>query len=331
MTAAADAEMSERAKNPTLPPMAARLNSFRRGGQGSVLDAISTMGTVEGLSAVELNFPQHLRDMSIDELAGAASENGLTVTGINLRYDGSMFGRGAFANPDANVRRHTIDLTIEAGAAAKALGATHVIVWPGPDGFDYPFQAPYRRLWDWVVEGMRDVASAHPDLRFSIEYKPDEPRKRSIVRSMSDALLAVRDIGLPNVGVTIDICHAQMAGEYPPAAVDLALREKRLYGLHLNDGYGIADDGMIAGSIHLWMILELLYLLRTSAYQGIIYFDTFPEPDNPVLEAQANIDLVRSLWNRIDNNIIELVAGGHRAQDPFTLAAIARQVLAGEC
>ncbi len=134
----------------------------------------------------------------------------------------------------------------------------------------------------------------------SVEYKPIDPGRFALVRSMGDALLAARDVGLPNFGVTLDFCHSLMAGEHPPAMAAQALREGRLFGVHLNDGYGQADDGLIVGSVHLWHSLELLTVLRRGAYDGTLYFDTFPIRENPAAESAANVAMVHRLERLID-------------------------------
>jgi xylose isomerase len=89
-----------------------------------------------------------------------------------------------------------------------------------------------------------------------------------------------------------------MAGENPAQAAALALAEDRLFGIHLNDGYSRADDGLVTGSIHTLSTLELLYVLQQGGYKGHIYFDTFPINEDPVKEAHANVLAVRKLWHR---------------------------------
>ncbi len=64
-----------------------------------------------------------------------------------------------------------------------------------------------------------------------------------------------------------------------------------MLGLHLNDGYGKRDDGLMVGSVHTIQTIELLRQLRRDGFAGTIYFDTFPDGGNldPVAECAANI------------------------------------------
>jgi xylose isomerase len=281
---------------------ATRLNSFRgqiaSGATG--VDLLRAVARVPGLTAVEMNYPQHLLGTSEDAVVQALAETGLALTALSLRFEGSDFLDGAFTSPRVESRQRAIRLGQEAVEIASWLGVPHVNLWMAYDGFDYPFQVDYERLWAAEVEGFRQVAAHDPAIRVSVEYKPVDPRRTALIRGMGEALLAVRDVGLPNFGVQIDFCHSLMAREQPALAAALALRDGRLFGVHLNDGYGTADDGLLVGSVHLWQTLELLATLRRYDYQGTIYFDTFPVREDPAGESAANIARVRALETILD-------------------------------
>jgi xylose isomerase len=88
-------------------------------------------------------------------------------------------------------------------------------------------------------------------------------------------------------------------------------------GVHLNDGYGKRDDGLMAGTVHPVQTVELFVALECAGYDGVIYFDTFPDLGgmDPVAEARANIRLTDRL---------RAIAQG-LAQSEALAAAIARQ------
>jgi len=297
--------------------IASRLNSFRRDG-ASVVEAIRRIGRVAGVSALELNYPQHFRHSEDDERERAIAETGLPVTALNLRFEGPMFERGAFTSPDLESRRSAVALACEAVDLAARVSAEHVVLWMADDGWDYPFQVRYDELWQHEIDGFREVASRNPAIRVSIEYKPSDPRRFSLVRTVSDALLATKDVGLPNLGVTVDICHAYMAGEHPPAAAAMALRQGRLFGIHMNDGYGTADDGLMIGSVHKRDTLELLHILQEGHYSGTIYFDTFPIRENPSAELAANIKELERLLSMLDSFRREDLTMAQNAQDSLS-------------
>lgn len=303
---------------------ATRLNSFRSVASStrSVEEAIAAVAAVPGISAIELNFPQHGFTHAGKSVISIATAVGLRVTALNMRFDSPEFSAGAFTHPDPGSRGRAIALCCDAVDLAASEGIDHVILWMGPDGYDYPFQADYRQLWEMEVDGFARVATHRPDVRVSVEYKPSDPRRASLIRTMSDSLLAVRDVGLPNFGVTLDFCHALMTGENPAAAAAMALREGKLFGVHLNDGHGPADDGLMVGSVHPWHTLELLRQLRLGDFPGTIYFDTFPERVDPAAECAANIrtvELFDRILDRVDPIAFSAMQAGQDAVGLMTL------------
>ena len=166
----------------------------------------------------------------------------------------------------------------------------------------------------------------------SIEYKPNEPRSFALMPDVGTTLLAIREMGRKNVGVTIDFAHVLYADEMPAYAVAMAARASKLFGVHLNDGYAKRDDGLMVGTVHPVQTLELIYVLEEIKYDRPIYFDTFPDTTglDPVEECKANIatveamrDVVRKL--QADNRLKQSVAG----QDAITSSNIVREALYG--
>lgn len=303
---------------------ATRLNSFRRGGR-SVEDAIRLAATTPGLSAFELNYPQHIDNLPAGGLKPLLEDTGLPLTALNLRFEGPALANGAFTAPDRVTRQRAIDTARAAVDFAAEHGAGHVILWMADDGFDYPLQVDYQRLWNDEIDGFRAVARHNPDVRVSVEYKPVDPRRWALIRSMGESLLAVRDVGEPNFGVTIDYCHALMAGENPAAAASLALSRGALFGVHLNDGYGVADDGLMVASVRPVQTLELLLALRNGGYRGTIYFDTFPIREDPVAECAANIAAVERLEAAIDRLPVDRLSGAQARHDAVAIDLLLRE------
>ena len=306
---------------------AARLNSFRVGAEDywkhlnrkvTTIDLLERAATVEGLGAVDLNYPDHLEGTSDAEMAAHLKACGLTLNGYAMRYyTDPGFKLGAFTHPDPAVRRKAIDLTRRGIDSMRAVGGKVMTLWLGQDGFDYSFQADYRAMWDMEVEAIREVAAHDPSIDVSIEYKPNEPRSFAILPDVATTLLAVREAGSPNLGVTLDFAHVLYAGEMPAYAAALVARHSRLLGVHLNDGYAHRDDGLMVGSVHIQQTIELLHALEGIGYDGVIYFDTFPDISglDPVAECGANIASVRAM-----QRVVERLRAG-----PALGEAVARQ------
>ena len=293
-------------------PYAARLNSFLtrpelawpgRTGKPTTLELIDRAATARGLSAVDVNYPQQTEGLEPAQLRGHIAERGLLLNGYAMRYGGDVaFRSGAFTNTDPAVRRRAIDLTRRGIDAAREAGGRMLTIWPGQDGVDHPFQADYARLFDWEVEGLRQVAEHGQDFPVSIEYKPSEPRSLMVLPNVSATLLAIAEAGAPNLGVTLDFGHVLEADTSPAMAAALVGRRSRLLGLHINDGYGHRDDGLMVGSVHTVQTMELLRQLRRDGFAGAIYFDTFPDVAalDPVAECEANVTTLEAMFDALD-------------------------------
>lgn len=296
---------------------AARLNAFKVKG-GTVAEMIAAVGRVGGLSAADLNYPDHFAGHEAGALSGLLADQGLVLNGLAMRYyTEDAFRLGAFTHPDPAVRRAAIDLTKRGIDTCAAMGGSQMTLWMGQDGFDYSFQIDYARAWEDTIVAIAEVADHNPAIDIAIEYKPNEPRAHALMPDMATTLLALAEVARPNTGVTLDFAHMLYAGEMPAKAAMLAGRQSRILGLHLNDGYGKRDDGLIAGSVHPVQTVELLVAMLRLGYRGVIYFDTFPDLSglNPVAEAQANI--------RMTDRLLDLARG--LAEDPVLAAAQSRQ------
>ena len=286
---------------------AARLNSFKIDNQGywrglnrkpTTLDLVKRAASVNGLTAVDLNYPDHLEGHSEQDIAQGLAAMGIALNGYAMRYyTDPGFKRGAFTNPDQATRRSAIDITKRGIDSLAAAGGSLMTLWMGQDGFDYSFQIDYRRAWDDTLQALDEVARHNPAVKISIEYKPNEPRSFSLMPDIGTTLLAIKEVGAANLGVTLDFAHVLYADEMPAFAAALVARHSRLFGVHLNDGYGKRDDGLIAGSVHPIQTIELLVTLAHCGYDGILYFDTFPDTAgiDPVAECESNITATEAM------------------------------------
>ena len=290
------------------PKYAARLNAFKGMHTGSdkptILDMLDGAAQVGGLDAADLNYPDHFAAHSPAELGRVLDDKGMALNGLAMRYyTDPAFAIGAFTNPDKAVRQAAIDLTKQGIDAVSEMGASLMTLWMGQDGFDYAFQADYQALWDATIAAMAEVADHNPDVDIAIEYKPNEPRAYALMPDIGTTLLACKELGRKNVGVTLDFAHVLYADEMPAHAAHLVARHSRLLGVHLNDGYGKRDDGLMVGTVHPVATVELFHELERIGYDGVIYFDTFPDHSglSPVEEARTNLALVERLRSIAEN------------------------------
>jgi len=288
---------------------ATRLNSFKSkwpsNEKPTTIELIKRASKVEGLTHVDLNYPDH-SEPSIREISAITNDCGLAINGLAMRYyTNPAFKLGAFTNPNKQVRQEAIDLTKAAIDALREIDSNLLTIWLGQDGFDYGFQVDYKKIWDDEINAIKEIAEHDKDCLVSIEYKPNEPRAYSLLSNLGTTLLAIKDINLKNIGVTIDFAHILYSNEQPALVAALIDKHSQILGLHLNDGYGKRDDGLMVGSVHQLATIELLYHITKSKYQGPIYFDTFPDTTNmdPIKECELNISTVKQQLKLVDKLI----------------------------
>ena len=284
----------------------------------------------EGLSGVELVGTWHITERNVAEIGRLLRDHDLKLVSIIPdHFATKIYSKGAFTSKEAAVRARAVADTKAMLDAAAELGCGLINIWNGQDGYDYCFQADYQTDRDWLVEGLRACAAYRPEIRVSLEYKPKEPRTHSFLGTAAGALLAAQEVGLPNVGVTIDVGHAFVAYENVAESVVLLSRAGKLFHMHMNDNYRLWDDDMIVGSVHTIEYLELLYWLDRVGYQGFLSLDQYPyreDPDQAIAESIAWLRALRVIVDRMGPDRIGEVL---RAGDATEASRLVRAAMMG--
>lgn len=294
----------------------------------SLIEMIDLAGQVRDLSVVDINAPWSA-DVPIDEVEVALKRNNLSVIGITPEIYNREFSKGAFTNPDAGIRRRANEVCNDAANLVRRFGASYVKLWPGQDGWDYPFQVDHKQLWRHSIEGIGELASQNPDLKFVIEYKPREPRVHMSYGSMARTLLGIEAMGVPNVGVLLDFGHALFGGESPADSAQLAIDHGRLFGMDVNDNLRAWDDDMVAGTVHPIELFEFFYTLRKNNWEGVWQLDQFPFREDCVEAADMAIDFLKHIDASLDRLDWDALAAAQNRQDAMGAQKIARQALFG--
>ncbi|MGI9376159.1 MAG: sugar phosphate isomerase/epimerase family protein [Tsuneonella suprasediminis] len=293
----------------------------------TLIEMIDLAGQVDDLSVVDINFPFADPALSLDAIDKALDRNGLSVIGITPEIYTRRFAKGAFTNPDAGIRRLANEMCNEAADVVRHFGAKYVKLWPGQDGWDYPFQVDHGSLWKASMDGVGELAEQNPDLQFVIEYKPREPRVHMSFDSVSRTLLGIEKIGLPNVGILLDFGHSLYGGESPADAAQLAIDHGRLFGMDVNDNFRSWDDDLIAGSVHPIELFEFFYTLRKNNWEGVWQLDQFPFREDSVAAANAAIDFLKGVERALDKLDFEAIREAQLRHDAVTALGLARQAL----
>lgn len=262
-------------------------------------ERVALAKTLPRAHGIEPVFPQDLgKDGAAIEMIKAS---GLPISAVNVNIKGeAKFKHGSFTNADPAIRAETVSYIKKAMDHSVALGANMVSVCPLIDGWDYAFQVDHQKQWARTIACFAEAAAHNPDVKISIEYKAFETRNHVILPSMGKTLHFCDRVGADNVGVTMDVGHALMAGECPAAEMAMAHDAGRLFYVHFNDNDRQADWDMLPASVHLWQTLEALHYLRRIGYDGWVAYDVFNRVGDNVEAISATFEMMEDLEALLD-------------------------------
>jgi len=295
----------------------------------STLEAIERAGAVGGLEVLDINYPFSDPDITVEEVQRALTAAGLSAATITPHIYTREFVAGAFTNPDPAVRRRALALCEEGVDAARRLGAPTVKLWPGQDGFDYPFQADYRELWRLALDGVRTVAEMDEGIRVAIEYKAKEPRTHLSWSTAARTLVGIESLGRDDVGIVMDLGHSLFAKEAPADVLSLVHEHGRLFTIEVNDNWREWDDDLAVGAIHLIETLEFFLEVRKIGWQEPILLDQFPFREDPVEAARASVHTMRAIDAALDRLDLEALRDAQRRQDALAAQRVLTDLLLG--
>jgi xylose isomerase len=262
---------------------------------------------VEGLGDLmddyEFHYPQELSRENLDEVVEALDGHGLYAIASGLHLD-PRFAKGGFSSPDDATRAEALRLTFEAVDLAAELGAT-MIVWPGIEGYNYPFQTPYTESWARFIDGVGEAAghAKEKGVTVFLEHKNSEPAMKIFMRNIGMTLHVIHTLrgrGLDNLKVNMDWQHLIMNGENLAEYAALLAAEGLLGHQHANSGWGTFDDDNMVGATAFMETLELAVELRRAGYgeQGErLGFDLYPYTEDAVGAVRRSV----LQWNFIDS------------------------------
>jgi xylose isomerase len=247
---------------------------------------------VEGLGDLidgyEFHYPAEISHENLKDIQAALGDHDIYCVAGGLHLD-PRFGRGGLVNPDAALRGEARRIIHEAADLAGSIGA-HLIVWPGGEGYNYPFQTPYADSWRWLIEGLGEAAQvcASHGVKLFLEHKNSEPAMKILMRNIGMCLFVVSKLraqGFDNVQVNMDWQHLIMNGEHLPEYAALLHSEGLLGHLHANSGWGVTDDDNMVGATAFMETLELALELRRCNYGANgerLGFDLYPYTEDQV-------------------------------------------------
>jgi xylose isomerase len=294
---------------------------FNPGGYKPELQGATTVDkvrtAVEGLGDLmddyEFHYPQELSRDNLDAVREALDGHGIyavaTGTHLNPRY-----GKGGISSPDDATRAAALGEALEAADLAGEIGA-QMILWPGVEGYNYPFQTPYAESWSRFLDGVGQVASrcAEKGVSLFLEHKNSEPAMKIFMRNIGMTLHVIHKLrveGITNVKVNMDWQHLIMNGENLAEYAALLAAEDLLGHQHANSGWGTFDDDNMVGATAFMETLELALELRRAGYgrdgdERRLGFDLYPYTEDAVAAVKRSVlqwRFIDTVAGRIDED-----------------------------
>ncbi len=261
----------------------------------TLADKLAMAARIQGLDGLELAYPADFEDPAL--LAGLLADSGLGISAVNFRSRRTgMWWRGSFSSALAAERQEVVDDMRRCMDLSAALGCRRITTCPLNDGADAPFEMDYVQAWDDAAEAFAAVCAHDAATRIAIEYKISDPRARCLFGTAGEVAAFAGIVGAANLGATLDIGHALVAGENAASAAALLAKAGRLFYVHLNDNDGRWDWDMLPGQYHVWEFVELFHTLERLGYDDDWYgFDVFPKEIDTVENYSAALGLTRQL------------------------------------
>ncbi|MEM2342200.1 MAG: TIM barrel protein [Candidatus Bathyarchaeia archaeon] len=221
---------------------------------------------------------------------------------------------GSLTSPDPNIRKSAIEHIKDCIDATVKINASLINLCPMGDGYDYLFQADYRKAWSWLIEGLKEVCSYNPNIRISIEYKRKEPRGNIYVSDIGKALYICERVKAENLGITVDFGHSLLSGENPAESICIAAEANKLFSIHLNDNFGDWDWDMIPASVNFWHFIETIIWMIKVEYKGWIYMDVYPfrvDAIKAISQSISNVKTLIEILQKIDLDTLQAELRDH--------------------
>jgi xylose isomerase len=280
---------------------------------GAETTAEKVKRAVDGLGDLmddyEFHYPQEINRENLDDIRTALDGHGIYCVCTGLHLD-PRFGKGGMSSPDDAIRADAMRITLDAVELAGDIEA-HMVMWPGIEGYNYPFQTPYAESWARFIDGVEETARALDarGRKLFLEHKNSEPAMKIFMRNIGMCLHVIHTLrarGVTNVQINMDWQHLLMNDEHLPEYAALLAAEGLLGHQHANSGWGTFDDDNMVGTTAFMETLELALELRRAGYGENgerLGFDLYPYTEDQVGAVKRSVkqwEFIDSVAQKID-------------------------------
>jgi len=270
-----------------------------------------------GVKAIEGHYEWEITEENLPLYQKVQEKTGIRISQIGPNtFSKKEYEFGTLSHPVGKVRDEATKKLIDVLKLVKAADADACGLWPGIDGYTYPYGHPFYQMWENFEGALADAMDEVPGVMVRIESKPCEPIPNNIYRTSADALLLARDIearlknpinrqlldeGKCLVGMQPEIGHIRMGYEDTPFVFSRICREGRMSHPHFNSQpLGNYDQDLNTGVVE-WDQAEAgLLALKMAGFDEFIGIDINPERMPPIKAIKNNIRVLEIMNERIE-------------------------------
>jgi len=300
-----------------------RFGRFSIGGEPRNLEEkIEDVGLLHALNqssgAISLHIPWDIPE-NANSTKALAAQHGLKFDAVNSNTfqdqsnQAHSYKFGSLQHVDKLVRKQAVEHNIEVIKHGIALGSESLTVWLS-DGSSFPGQLNFRKAFQYVLEGLKEIYSALPDnWKMFVEYKAFEPNFYSMsVGDWGQSYLYASKLG-PKAYTLVDLGH-HLPNANIEQIVSLLLMEGKLGGFHFNDRR-YADDDLTIGSIDPYQVFRIFheisyYEWETKSKADIAYMidqsHNIKDPLEDMLQTVDQLQLAYAKAHLVDNDVLEV-------------------------
>jgi xylose isomerase len=254
---------------------------------------------IEGADGVEIVSPYEVLEAPVTKRL--AEERNIKFAAVNANIKAEPeFRMGGITADTKEVRSKAVNFIKNAKDFAEAIGADKVTCCPLGDGYEFAFQQDYAEIWKRLADSFSEAADYKRNIPLFIEYKPSETRGTCYLDTAAKTLLLIKDIGIKELGITIDFGHSVYGGNNPAEELVLLAESGQPYYVHINDNDGKWDWDYFCGSKHFLEYVEFLYYLKKYKYDDYLTSDTSPVRLNIIETFAVNARITNKLWKLLD-------------------------------
>lgn len=272
----------------------------------------------------EFHYPGEIDEGNVDKISEALGQADLYAIALGL-FNNPRYALGSFINPDERLRKESVAIAKKGIELASAVGAKFII-WPGGEGYNYPFQVLYGEVWDQFISALAEVVAwaGEHGVTVLLEHKNSEPAMRILMRDIGMTMYVInkvkeKGVRTDNVKINMDWQHLIMNGE-PLAEYAVLLAKEGLLGHHHgNSGWGSFDDDNMVGASFFMQTLDLAVELRRAEYGRNgerVGFDLFPYTEDQIEAVRRSIyqwEFINSIAAEIDDQALRQAQAAHDA------------------